>query len=223
MEGSGIAIPYDTASKPTNGLPLAVYADKHTTYKSPAEPTVDEQLEGQQPRSQFARSLAELGVELIYAHSPQAKGRVERLFGTFQDRVIKELRLAGSATLEAANGFLETYLPAYNQRLRCTLAFQLPRAWGTPPNPMLRHYTYYLVGIVDGFQAMPTVTTYFLIMPIMSSIKLMHGGFGVMQYFVLALMAEFFQLLVGYVIPLRNMQLKVVVAIPFNPDRRVIT
>ena len=98
------------------GLPLAVYADKHTTYKSPAEPTVDEQLEGHKPRSQFARSLAELGVELIHAHSPQAKGRVERLFATFQDRVIKELRLAGIATLEAANDFLETYLPAYNQR-----------------------------------------------------------------------------------------------------------
>ena len=98
------------------GLPLAVYTDKHTTYKSPAEPTVDEQLEGHKPHSQFERSLAELGVELIHAHSPQAKGRVERLFGTFQDRLIKELRLAGSATLEAANGFLETYLPAYNQR-----------------------------------------------------------------------------------------------------------
>ncbi len=98
------------------GLPLAVYTDKHTTYKSPAEPTVEEQLAGRKPHSQFERSLAELGVELIHAHSPQAKGRVERLFGTFQDRVIKELRLAGIATLEAANAFLETYLPTYNQR-----------------------------------------------------------------------------------------------------------
>ncbi len=98
------------------GMPLAVYTDKHTTYKSPAEPTVEEQLAGRKPHSQFERSLAELGVEVIHAHSPQAKGRVERLFATFQDRLIKELRLAGSATLEAANGFLETYLPAYNQR-----------------------------------------------------------------------------------------------------------
>ena len=98
------------------GLPLALYADKHTTYKSPAEPTVAEQLAGHKPRSQFERSLAELGVELIHAHSPQAKGRVERLFATFQDRVIKELRLAGIATREAANDFLETYLPGYNQR-----------------------------------------------------------------------------------------------------------
>src|SRR5579863_168578 len=98
------------------GLPLAMYTDKHTTYKSPAEPTVAEQLDGRMPQSQFERSLAELGVELIHAHSPQAKGRVERLFGTFQDRVIKEMRLAGIATVEAANQFLETYLPQYNQR-----------------------------------------------------------------------------------------------------------
>jgi len=82
-----------------NGLPLAVYADKHTTYKSPDEPTIEEQLEGKEPMSQFERSLSELGVEMIHAHSPQAKGRIERLFGTFQDRVIKEMRLAGIATM----------------------------------------------------------------------------------------------------------------------------
>jgi hypothetical protein len=63
------------------------------------------------------RALGELGVELIPAHSPQAKGRVERLFQTFQDRLVKELRLAGVATLDAANRFLERYLPIYNQRL----------------------------------------------------------------------------------------------------------
>lgn len=99
------------------GIPLAVYADTHTTYTSPAQPTVDEQLAGTQPQSQFERSLAELGVELIHAHSPQAKGRIERLFSTFQDRLIKELRLAGIATLSAANHFLEPYLPTYNQRV----------------------------------------------------------------------------------------------------------
>jgi len=98
------------------GLPLALYADQHTTYQSPAEPTVEEQLAGTEPQSQFGRALDELGVELIAAHSPQAKGRVERLFKTFQDRVIKELRLAGVATLEAANRFLDGYLPIYNRR-----------------------------------------------------------------------------------------------------------
>lgn len=99
-----------------HGLPLALYADKHTTYQSPAEPTVAEQLAGTKPQSQFGRALDELGVELIAAHSPQAKGRVERLFGTFQDRLVKELRLAGIATLAAANQFLEKYLPVYNRR-----------------------------------------------------------------------------------------------------------
>lgn len=98
------------------GIPLAVYADKHTTYRSPAEPTVEEQLAGTKPQSQFGRALAELGVELIAAHSPQAKGRVERLFKTFQDRVIKELRLAEVSTLDAANAFLTGYLPIYNRR-----------------------------------------------------------------------------------------------------------
>ena len=98
------------------GIPLAIYADKHSTYHSPAEPTVAEQLAGVEPRSQFGRALGELGVELIPAHSPQAKGRVERLFKTFQDRLIKELRLAGGSTLDEANQFLEGYLPIYNQR-----------------------------------------------------------------------------------------------------------
>jgi len=98
------------------GLPLAIYADKHTTYHSPAEPTVEEQLAGVTPTSQFGRALRELEVELIPAHSPQAKGRIERLFKTFQDRVIKEMRLAGVATIHAANQFLAGYLPRYNQR-----------------------------------------------------------------------------------------------------------
>jgi transposase len=98
------------------GLPLALYADKHTTYQSPAPPTVDDQLAGVKPTSQFGRALGELGVELIPAHSPQAKGWVERLFKTVQDRLVKELRLTGIATIEAANRFLEEWLPSYNRR-----------------------------------------------------------------------------------------------------------
>jgi hypothetical protein len=97
-----------------HGIPLAIYADKHTTYQSPAPPTVDEQLAGGTPLSQFGRALAELGIELIAAHSPQAKGRVERLFKTVQDRLVKELRLAGIATIEAANQFVEAWLPIFN-------------------------------------------------------------------------------------------------------------
>ena len=98
------------------GVPLAIYADKHTTYQSPVPPTMDEQLAGVNPTSQFGRALGELGVALIPAHSPQAKGWVERLFQTFQDRVIKEMRLADVSTLETANEFLNGYLPIYNQR-----------------------------------------------------------------------------------------------------------
>lgn len=98
------------------GLPQAVYLDKHTIYRSPKSPTLDEQLAGQAPQSQFQRALAELGVRLIYAHSPQAKGRVERLFGTLQDRLVKSLRLAGASTLTEANRHLGGFLAAYNRR-----------------------------------------------------------------------------------------------------------
>jgi hypothetical protein len=98
------------------GIPMRVYLDKHTTYRSPAKATITEQLEGQEPKSQFERSLGELGVEVIHADSPQAKGRIERLFGTFQDRLIKEMRLVGVASVEEANRFLSRYLAIHNRR-----------------------------------------------------------------------------------------------------------
>jgi hypothetical protein len=99
-----------------SGLPMKVYLDKHTTYKSTAKPTIQDELNRVEPLSQFERALKELGVEVIHAHSPQAKGRIERLFGTFQDRVVKEMRLRGIRTLEEGNQFLEDYLPLYNRR-----------------------------------------------------------------------------------------------------------
>ena len=98
------------------GLPLQVYLDGHSTYKSTAKPTIEDELEGVEPLSEFERALKELGVEVSHAHSPQAKGRIERLFRTFQDRVIKEMRLRGVKTLEEGNRFLEEYLPLYNKR-----------------------------------------------------------------------------------------------------------
>lgn len=99
------------------GLPQSVYLDRHTTYKSTRKLTEDEELEGiTEPMSQFERALSELGVEVIHAYSPQAKGRVERLFGVLQDRLIKEMRLKGIKTKEEANDFLEKYLPQYNKR-----------------------------------------------------------------------------------------------------------
>jgi hypothetical protein len=98
------------------GLPMKVYLDKHTTYKSTAKPTIQDELNNVEPLSQFERALKELGVEVLHAHSAQAKGRIERLFRTFQDRVVKEMRLRGIRTLEEANQFLEEYLPLYNKR-----------------------------------------------------------------------------------------------------------
>src|SRR4029434_6696991 len=105
------------------GIPCSVYLDKHTTYRSPQAPTVEEQLQGrEQSQSQFQRAMSELGVEVIHAHSPAAKGRIERLFQTLQDRLVKELRLAEASTLAEANQVLERYLPLYNQRFRVQAA-----------------------------------------------------------------------------------------------------
>ena len=95
------------------GFPVKLYLDKHTTYKSPAKPSLKDDTE---PLSQFQRAMKELGVEVIHAHSPQAKGRIERLFRTFQDRVVKEMRLRGIKAVEEANNFLAEYLPIYNRR-----------------------------------------------------------------------------------------------------------
>ena len=98
------------------GLPLRIYLDKHSTYKSPGKLSIEQELEGLKMLSQFERAMEELGVEVIHADSPQAKGRIERLFGTFQDRLIKEMRLKGISTLEEANTFLNEYLPIFNKR-----------------------------------------------------------------------------------------------------------
>ncbi len=94
-------------------MPQSVYLDRHTTYKSTAKPTIEDE---RRPMSQFERALEELGVQVIHASSPQAKGRIERLFGTFQDRLVKEMRLKDIKTKEQANRFLRSYLPRYNRR-----------------------------------------------------------------------------------------------------------
>jgi len=99
-----------------HGIPLKVYLDKHTTYKSNGRPSLEEELAGSGPLSEFERALEELGVEVIHAHSPQAKGRVERFFGTLQDRLVKEMRLRGIGSIEEANLFLEEYWPEFNRR-----------------------------------------------------------------------------------------------------------
>lgn len=99
-----------------SGRPVSLYLDKHSTYKTTRQPDVDELLRGEKAATQFERACSELGIKVIHANSPQAKGRIERAFGTLQDRLIKEMRLAGISSKEEANEFLERYLPIYNKR-----------------------------------------------------------------------------------------------------------
>ena len=98
------------------GLPRSIYMDKLKTYKATRQPTLYEELRGEGPKSQYQRALKELGINDIHANSAEAKGRVERLFGTLQDRLIKEMRLVKVKTIEQANEFLDDYLPRHNER-----------------------------------------------------------------------------------------------------------
>ena len=94
------------------GVPVALYTDRHPVFKHRSE---------YQPAgtpTQFGRAMEELGVQLIFALSPQAKGRVERTAGTFQDRLVTELRLSGAATVEEAKSVLKQFLPRFNRRFR---------------------------------------------------------------------------------------------------------
>ena len=101
-----------------HGVPLALYSDRHGIFqRSPKEPeSLQEQLRGRRDPTQFGRALEELGISLILAHTPQAKGRIERAWGTFQDRLVSELRLAGASTIDQANKVLWDFLPRFNQR-----------------------------------------------------------------------------------------------------------
>jgi molybdenum-dependent DNA-binding transcriptional regulator ModE len=100
-----------------HGLPQSVYVDRDSIYRGEGIPTVAQQLAGQQPQTQFGRAMKQLGVELILANSPQAKGRVERRNGLLQDRLVKELRLVGISDLQGANSFVEeVFLPQLNER-----------------------------------------------------------------------------------------------------------
>ena len=94
------------------GIPVALYVDRHGVFRH----TPGSGLPG--TATQFSRAMDELGIQMIFALSPQAKGRVERAAGTFQDRLVTELRLAGAGSISEANGVLEQFLPRYNRRFR---------------------------------------------------------------------------------------------------------
>jgi hypothetical protein len=99
------------------GRPLALYTDKNSLFVTSRPVQWQEQLRDEPSRTQFGRALAELDIEWIAAQTPQAKGRIERLFGTLQDRLVKEMRLAEIRTLEQANRFLEiTFWPFWDKR-----------------------------------------------------------------------------------------------------------
>ena len=98
------------------GIPQSIYLDRHPTYKSTKKQTTEEQIRNVMPMSQFERAAKELGIIVIHAHSAQAKGRIERGFRTHQDRLIKEMRLAGIKSKDEANEFLEWYLPKHNKK-----------------------------------------------------------------------------------------------------------
>lgn len=100
-----------------HGRPLAVYSDRASHFAVNRKCSLEEELTGLAPRTQIGRALDELGIELILAHSPQAKGRVERLFGTLQDRLVKAMRLEGVSCLEEANKYLtQRFMPMWNRR-----------------------------------------------------------------------------------------------------------
>ena len=116
------------------GVPGAIYHDRHGIFEPPLTTplTLEEQLIDARVPTQLGRTFAELGIGSISAHSPQAKGRVERLWGTLQDRLVSELRIAGVDDRDGANAFLARYLPRHNRRFTVPAVDPEP-AWRTLP------------------------------------------------------------------------------------------
>ena len=122
----------------THGLPLALYGDRLNVFtRNDRHWSLDEQLAGTQTPTHFGRILADLGIAFIAAHSPQAKGRIERLWGTLQDRLVSELRLRRVRTLEAANAFLPDFILDHNRRFAMPTT-ALPRVWRPAPRDLHR-------------------------------------------------------------------------------------
>ncbi len=100
-----------------NGVPVPTYSDKGSVFfVNNQQPDIEQQLSGEEPLTQFGRALDELGIEMIRSLSPQSRGRIERLWGTLQDRLVSEMRLAAVSTIEGANAFLASFVPRFNAR-----------------------------------------------------------------------------------------------------------
>jgi hypothetical protein len=120
------------------GVPLSFYGDRHGVFvRHDDHWSVEEQLAGRREPTQFGRALDQLGVTYIAAQSPQAKGRIERLWGTFQDRLTSELRLTGASNLDAANEVLRRFLPDYNRRFG-RAPREAKKAWRPAPENLDR-------------------------------------------------------------------------------------
>jgi hypothetical protein len=120
------------------GVPLSLYGDCSGVFvRNDDHWTVEEELAGRQQPTQFGRALEQLGVTFIAALSPQAKGRIERLWGVFQDRLRSELRLAGAVDLDTANQVLRRFLPDYNRRFGRAPA-HTEKAWRPAPRELDR-------------------------------------------------------------------------------------
>jgi hypothetical protein len=115
-----------------HGLPGSLYVDRDSIYRCEGQPSIAEQLAGQERQTQFGRAMAQLGVKLILANSPQAKGRVERMNGVLQDRLVKELRLAGISDREGGNQFLPKYLAGLNRQFERVAASALDAHHAAP-------------------------------------------------------------------------------------------
>jgi hypothetical protein len=115
------------------GLPQSLYVDQDSIYRAEGVGSIAEQLAGREPQTQFGRAMEQLGVELILANSPQAKGRVERMNGTLQDRLVKALRLAGISDIAKANEFLaKEFLSRFNRQFQVEPASQADAHRGIP-------------------------------------------------------------------------------------------
>ena len=116
-----------------HGLPQSLYVDRDSIYRCEGLGSIAEQIAGKAPQTQFGRAMEQLGVELILAHSPQAKGRVERMNGVLQDRLVKAMRLEGIKDIATANEYLRrTYLAGHNRKFAVQAASAADAHQGVP-------------------------------------------------------------------------------------------